>query len=166
MQTATAATVTTIASPQEQKKRKRDMLIHSLYIYDRLGNCLYQKDWFRPRKTNSDVEDQKLMYGMYYSLRAFCKTISPIPGCAGFSSYSTKKYKLSYFETLSGYKFILTTDPGAGDLKEVFQYLYGTIFVENVTMSPRFVPGGSLDGNAPFVEGVDKFIRSAFSVRP
>ncbi|KAG9091231.1 TRAPP subunit bet5 [Ceratobasidium sp. UAMH 11750] len=41
-----------------------------------------------------------------------------------FSSYTTSSYKLHYFETMSGYKFIMLTDPSADALRFILRQIY------------------------------------------
>lgn len=136
------------------------MVVHCLYVYDRLGNCLYYAEWMRPRKANTAVEDQKLMYGMYYSLRAFCKGISPYPGCQGFSSYTTGSYKLHFYETASGFKFILMTDTTCGDLRDVLHGYYASVLVDGIVLAPQYEAHQQLQSNSNFVQRTDQFFRS------
>ena len=57
------------------------MTIHSLYIFDRAGSCLYYAEWYRPRNTLIDVpdEDRKLMFGLIFSLKQLMNKFSPTP---------------------------------------------------------------------------------------
>ncbi len=57
------------------------MTIHTLYVYDRRGACLYYEEWHRPHSTlgdNSD-EDRKLMFGLVFSLKQLAQKLSPSP---------------------------------------------------------------------------------------
>lgn len=42
----------------------------------------------------------------------------------GFQYYKTKSYKLNFFESLSGIKFILNTDVAAPDMTDELKELY------------------------------------------
>ncbi len=55
-----------------------------------------------------------------------------------YFSYTTNNYKLHCYETASGKKIILLTDPSVGDLKEELRKIYSQIFVEYVTKNPLF----------------------------
>jgi trafficking protein particle complex subunit 1 len=53
------------------------MAIYHMYIYNKFGVCVYYKDWKRKSKPKNILEDQKLMYGMIFSLDRFTVGISP-----------------------------------------------------------------------------------------
>eukprot|EP00249_Psilotum_nudum_P002581 c15691_g1_i3 orf=303-635(+) len=88
-----------------------------LYIFNRMGICLHYHVWFRPLTTLSPQQDQKLMFGLLFSLRSFTNKMDPtsnnkgnlgVPqlpgqGCS-FHSFTTNTYKLSFMETPSGIK--------------------------------------------------------------
>ncbi|CAE6540433.1 unnamed protein product [Rhizoctonia solani] len=68
-------------------------------------------------------EEAKLVYGVLLSLRHMVQKLSGRPDEA-FSSYTTAAYKLHYFETMSGYKFIMLTDPSADALRFILRQIY------------------------------------------
>ncbi|CAM9371391.1 unnamed protein product [Choristocarpus tenellus] len=47
-------------------------MIYNLYIFNRKGKCLYYREWNRPQNTLEDdqLEEQRLMFGMLYSIKA------------------------------------------------------------------------------------------------
>ena len=47
-----------------------------------------------------------------------------------FCSYSTSKYKLNFYETPSGLKFVLNTDLGVGNIRETMLHLYSKVSSE------------------------------------
>eukprot|EP00250_Pteridium_aquilinum_P012346 c20671_g1_i1 orf=91-555(+) len=125
-----------------------------MYIYNRNGVCLHYHLWYRPLTTLSPQQDQKLMFGLLFSLRSFTVKMDPtsthkghlgVPqlpgqGCS-FHSFSTNTYKLSLLETPSGIKIVLVTDPGMGDLREALRHIYSNIYVEYVIKNPLYTPG-------------------------
>ncbi|KAL0910401.1 hypothetical protein M5K25_021380 [Dendrobium thyrsiflorum] len=95
-----------------------------LYIFNRNGVCLLYREWHRPLHTLDAQQDQKLMFGLLFSLRSFTAKIDPtsvdkgnlgVPlfpgqGCS-FYSFRTNTYKLSFMESPSGIKILhLTID--------------------------------------------------------
>eukprot|EP00965_Chrysotila_dentata_P237665 6202047-Pleurochrysis_carterae.AAC.2 len=56
----------------------------------------------------------------------------------GFYACSTSAFKLNYFETASGIRFVLCTELGAGDMREVLRHIFSNIFVECLTKNPMW----------------------------
>jgi len=113
------------------------MTVFTLYIFDRNGNCLFQKDWCR-KKINSlsTDEERKLIFGMIHSIKAFVDKMSPKDGQNGFHSYTTNEYKLHFYESPSGFKFILTTDIRVGNTSDILRKLYSQVYVKYVVRNP------------------------------
>lgn len=55
-------------------------MIYNFYIFDRKGSCIHYVEWNRTTaQVTSAEEEQKLMFGMLYSLKLFVKKSSPYP---------------------------------------------------------------------------------------
>jgi hypothetical protein len=54
------------------------------------------------------------MFGFLFSLKQLVQKLAPRGASGGFHTCSTSTYKLNYFETLSGFRFVLCTDLRAG----------------------------------------------------
>jgi trafficking protein particle complex subunit 1 len=92
-------------------------MIYCFYLFNRDGVCLYYEDWNRVRKPKSLPEEQKLIFGLLFSLKATVLAMSPRQPTEGLHSYCTATYKLNYFETMTGLKFVLITDPTVPSLR-------------------------------------------------
>lgn len=78
----------------------------------------------------------------------------------GFYRYAcSSSYVLHHLETPTGYRFVLTTDPGVGDLRGALWHLYSEIFVGYALKNPLYQPGTTIDCTG-FVSTVDGFIRA------
>jgi len=53
-----------------------------------------------------------------------------------FVSFKTSAYKLHLYETLSGYKFVMLSDPEAESLRTVLHSIYAGPFLEYVVRNP------------------------------
>jgi trafficking protein particle complex subunit 1 len=125
------------------------MTIHNLYIFDRQGVLIFYGEWNRKKQsgmTREEViflkflietnfieylyctQEAKLMYGMLYSIRSFVSKISPSDVKEGFQCYRTSKYKLNYYETPSGIKYIMNTDLNAQNIRELLQAVNSQVF--------------------------------------
>ncbi|EGC33196.1 hypothetical protein DICPUDRAFT_37126 [Dictyostelium purpureum] len=115
-------------------------MIYNIYIFNKDGLCVYYEEWNKRKQSVNLAEDQKLLFGMLYSLKAFISTSSPKPidPKTGFHCFKTSTYKLHYYETLSCIKFIILTDPNTPDLREDLKKIYSSIFVEYVVKNPIY----------------------------
>lgn len=142
-----------------------------LYVFNRGGVCLLYREWNRPLRTLDANQDQKLMFGLLFSLRSFTAKMDPtsvekvnlgaplLPGegCS-FHCFRTNTYKLNFMETPSGIKIILVTHPKTGDLRESLRYIYN-IFVEYVVKNPLYVPGTPIKCEL-FNTNLDKYVKT------
>ncbi|KAF9049782.1 TRAPP complex subunit bet5 [Panaeolus papilionaceus] len=120
--------------------------------------------------TNSDTglpfdEEAKLVYGVVISLRNMVKKLSTRD--EQFVNYRTSSYKLHLFETISGYKFVMLSDPKADSLRFVLRQIYVGPFLEYVVRNPLVKMDSKEQGidNEYFRASVDRLIRglSVFS---
>ncbi|XP_020686240.1 trafficking protein particle complex subunit 1 isoform X1 [Dendrobium catenatum] len=142
-----------------------------LYIFNRNGVCLLYREWHRPLHTLDAQEDQKLMFGLLFSLRSFTAKMDPtsvdkgnlgVPllpgqGCS-FYSFRTNTYKLSFMESPSGIKLILVTHPKTGDLRDALRYMYN-LYVEYVVKNPLYVPGSPIKCEL-FNVNLDQYVKT------
>lgn len=84
---------------------------------------------------------------------------------SGFHFYKTNAYKLHYFEAPSGVKFLITSDPETGDLRDALRNIYKSIYVEYVTKNPLYKIGDPIN-NELFTENLDKEVRSLPAFKP
>jgi len=73
--------------------------------------------------------------------------------------YRTNVYKLHYFETASGLKFVLTTDANVGNMRDVLQRIYSQLYVEYVAKNPLARLEDKIESEL-FVKNLDKFVRA------
>lgn len=123
-------------------------------------------------------EEAKLVYGVILSLRHMIKKLSRRCACSlecksllsifanenrdeQFTTYRTSTYKLHLYETLSGYKFVMLSDPTAEGLRFSLRQIYSGPFVDYVVRNP-LVPMDSREqgiDNEHFRASVDRMVR-------
>ncbi|KAF8806378.1 TRAPP complex subunit bet5 [Phlegmacium glaucopus] len=105
-------------------------------------------------------EEAKLVYGVVISLRNMIKKLSGRD--EQFVNYRTSAYKLHLFETLSGYKFVILSDPKTDSLRFVLRQIYIGPFMEYVVRNPLVKMDSRQQGidNEYFRSSVDRLIRA------
>jgi len=90
-----------------------------------------------PAQTSTGLpfdEEAKLVYGVILSLRNMVKRLSGRD--EQFLNYRTSSYKLHLYETPSGYKFIMLSDPSTESLRLVLRQIHVGPFLEYVVRNP------------------------------
>ncbi|KDQ21198.1 hypothetical protein BOTBODRAFT_25623 [Botryobasidium botryosum FD-172 SS1] len=105
-------------------------------------------------------EEAKLVYGVILSLRNMVKKLSGRD--ENFVNYRTSTYKLHLFETMTGYKFVMLTDPSADSARFALRQLYAGPFIEHVVRNPLVSMNSREHGidNEQFRNATDRFIHS------
>ncbi|XP_066912999.1 trafficking protein particle complex subunit 1-like [Clytia hemisphaerica] len=135
------------------------MTIYNLYIFDRNGICLYYHDWQRKKSSNLPRdEEQKLMYGMIFSLKSFVTRMSPMDTKDAFGSYRTSTYKLNYLEVPTGLKIVLNTDLNIGKIDDVLHEIY-KIYVDYVVKNPLTEMGEPIESDL-FVSKLNNYVQN------
>jgi Sybindin-like family len=78
-----------------------------------------------------------------------------------FVNYRTSTYKLHLFESVSGYRFVMLSDPNAESLRFVMRSIYTGPFLEYVVRNP-LVPMDSRErgvDNEYFRASIDRLVR-------
>ena len=119
------------------------MLFH-LFIYDRHCAPVFVKKYFNGEYNVNEVDLQKLIFGLVISLKNTMKKLN-----SEYICHATDTFKLHYFETPTGYKFVLTTSPNdlfnvspnsatmEPSLRTSLQYIYTHYFMPFVIMNPQ-----------------------------
>uniref|UniRef100_A0A7I4F289 Trafficking protein particle complex subunit n=1 Tax=Physcomitrium patens TaxID=3218 RepID=A0A7I4F289_PHYPA len=116
-----------------------------MYIFNRNGVCLHYHVWWRPHNTLSHQQDQKLMFGLLFSLKSFTAKMDPVGGNKGTLGMPSLPGQGCSFHTYlvfsSWLQLILITDPRMGDLRDALKFIYNNIYVEYVVKNPLYTPG-------------------------
>eukprot|EP00457_Paulinella_chromatophora_P023348 gb/GEZN01026726.1/.p1 GENE.gb/GEZN01026726.1/~~gb/GEZN01026726.1/.p1 ORF type:complete len:144 (+),score=10.96 gb/GEZN01026726.1/:77-508(+) len=139
------------------------MTIYKLFIFDRHGTCLFYRAWFqKPQNAKAVEQEKKLLFGLMYSVKDFVNKMSPrsldATENAGWYSYTTSDYKLHYFETLSGLRFALTTDPNQSSLQQTLRSIYH-LYVSLIVKNPLYKIG-TVISIPQFIAQVDALCKS------
>ena len=140
-------------------RREKMVKVYCLYIFSRKGVCLFYKDYGRPAppKPAKLAQEFKLMFGFLFSLKQLVQKMSPKKG--GFYACSTSAYRLHYFESAWGLRFVLTTDLAATDMREALRHIYSQIYVECLTKNPLYTPGEPITCSL-FTQTLERYVSS------
>ena len=84
-----------------------------------------------------------------------------VPRGRGGSFYacSTNTFKLNYYETASGLRFVMTTDLAAGDMREPLRKIYADFYVEGLVKNPLYNSAEEITCPV-FTQQLDQFLRT------
>jgi len=92
------------------------MTVYAFYLYNRNGHCLLYRRWHQQPKSKRSIEHEtKLMWGLLFSMKELVQKMTPRQldenEQSPLASFTTHDSKVHYYETMTGLRFILTTDP-------------------------------------------------------
>lgn len=136
------------------------MTVYNLFIFDRLGNCRFYKEWQRPLPAKNQEEENKLLYGLLFQLKVVVDKIMPeeyvrararkrarraADGCCmlrrrsggDFHYVRTAAYTLNFFLTGSGLRFVLNTSADTPVVRSDLQRMFAEVYVPHVARNVR-----------------------------
>jgi hypothetical protein len=94
------------------------------------------EEWNRQHHASeTQYDDQMLMFGLVFSMRELTKQMSPAD-VTSFNTFNSAVFKVHDFQTATGLRFILCTDQQVEDLTKHLLYIYKNIYVEYVAKNP------------------------------
>uniref|UniRef100_A0A6B2LPY0 Trafficking protein particle complex subunit n=1 Tax=Arcella intermedia TaxID=1963864 RepID=A0A6B2LPY0_9EUKA len=133
-----------------------------MYIFDRNDKCIFYREWERSKSRPDNVkEEEQLMVGLLKALKSFVSKTTPTES-AVFDNYATSTYKLHYFESGTGIKFVLISDPKTASLGQELREIYRDYYVEYISKNPLYKLGSPINC-ASFTVAIDKFIKGLTS---
>ncbi|KAH8060355.1 FAD binding domain of DNA photolyase [Aureococcus anophagefferens] len=134
-------------------------MLYSLYVFNRRGVCLFNKEWNGLKREDEGGEFKRLIFGMLYSVNEMVDKMAPRKSGDGLLAIKTDSYTLHSYETLTGYRFILVTDNAAGDLRQNLHHIYAQLWVECVVKSPiQDLSTGKKVGSPLFEHQLDAYV--------
>lgn len=78
---------------------------------------------------------------MIFSIKSLVSRLSTVSAKESFTAFCTTKYKLHFFETATGLKFVLNTDKNADSMIEELNTIYSRIYVDCIVRNPLHKSG-------------------------
>ncbi|KAF8200771.1 TRAPP complex subunit bet5 [Pholiota molesta] len=157
-----ATTSSAFSSPRNTLSSTTGIVVATNAAVNQLPGASVQSSSQAPGTSTTGLpfdEEAKLVYGVVISLRNMVKKLSGRE--EQFLNYRTSAYKLHLFETLSGYKFVMLSDPRTDSLQPVLHQIYIGPFLEYVVRNPLVKMDSRERGidNEYFRTSVDRLIR-------
>ena len=106
----------------------------SLYIVNKSGGLIFQRDFGPPSGARLDTNDTLRLASIWHSLHAIAAQLSPRAGCGGIEHLEADTFDLHCFQAPTGTKFFVTSAPralGAAPLLRVVYELYTDYVLKN-----------------------------------
>lgn len=129
-------------------KMQEPLRLYEFFLFERSGRLLFQQNFVEADKV--DEERGKLVYGVLFSLKQMIPTLSPPDSVTeeGIRSYTTGGYTMHAYESPTGYRFALLTNPATSAqqtlVRNTLEKVYSEIFVESVMLDPTAKPGSKI----------------------
>ena len=113
---------------------KYSLLIYSTHV----DACIYHKEWNSAPDTETKEDRERLLFGLLFSLRRTASKMSPRDKPGQLSSLTCSGYKLHFYQSASGYMFVLLTQPQCPNLRDSLFSFFTQVFLPNVVMNPLY----------------------------
>ncbi|TPX34545.1 hypothetical protein SmJEL517_g02837 [Synchytrium microbalum] len=109
-------------------------MLLSLYIINKAGGLIYQKDYGEGRLAKLTSNEYLVL-----AVHAIASKISPQPNSSGIELLEGDTFKATCFQTLTGTKFLLFTDPGQPNCELILRRMY-ELYSDFVMKNPFYNP--------------------------
>ena len=120
-------------------------MIYSVVIF-RDNQIIHHERFGRDMKQSLEAfqHSEKLLLGMISAVRGIVGMLSADNPTNKFESLTTPEFRLDYYETLTGYSFVVLSQAGipvnSSEIRSEFEKLYNLLFIPLVIRNPLFNP--------------------------
>jgi len=113
-------------------------MIYAIYIINKAGGLAYQKN-FNDGLQKLSSNDYLVLAGTFHGVHAITSKISPQPSSSGIELLECDAFKIHCFQTQTGTKFLLITDPNHQSAEIQLRRLY-ELYADYVMKNPFHTP--------------------------
>jgi len=136
------------------------MAIRSIFILNRAGGLVYQKDFRDGLLKLKDSNDYLVIASTFHSLHALTSRISPTGAkSSGIQVLDMPNMSMHCFQTLTGVKFLIVTDPKQTNVAEYYHKVY-EIYADYVLKNPFYTLDMPIKCEK-FGRNLDQFVAAA-----
>ncbi|KAK9829036.1 hypothetical protein WJX72_003556 [[Myrmecia] bisecta] len=110
--------------------------IYAMYIINKSGGLIYNKEFVAMSGVN--LNDTLRLASIWHSLHAIASQLSPVPHCTGIELLQADTFDLHCFQTLTGTKFLMITEPQTPDIEETLKSMIYELYVDYVLKNPFY----------------------------
>ncbi|CAN6575846.1 hypothetical protein ACFX13_010390 [Malus domestica] len=109
--------------------------IYSLYIINKSGGLIYYKDYGSAGRM--DTNDTLRVASLWHSMHAISQQLSPVSGCFGIELLQADTFDLNCFQSLTGTKFFVVSEPGTQHMEGLLKHIY-ELYTDYVLKNPFY----------------------------
>jgi len=117
------------------------MVVFALIIINKAGGLIYQRD-FHEGLNKLSINDYLVLAGTFHGVHAITKGLSPVPRTAeqpltGIEVLESETFRMQCFQTLTGTKFLLFTEPHQPNVDVIIRKVY-ELYADYVMKNPFY----------------------------
>ncbi|XP_050385580.1 LOW QUALITY PROTEIN: uncharacterized protein LOC126802082 [Argentina anserina] len=109
--------------------------IYSLYIINKSGGLIFYKDYGSAGRM--DTNDSLRVANLWHSMHAISQQLSPVSGCSGIELLRADTFDLHCFQSLTGTKFFVESEPGIQQMEGLLKHIY-ELYTDYVLKNPFY----------------------------
>ncbi|XP_062081751.1 uncharacterized protein LOC133788329 isoform X3 [Humulus lupulus] len=109
--------------------------IYSLYIINKSGGLIFYKDYGSAGRM--DTNDSLRVASLWHSMHAISQQLSPVSGCFGIELLQADTFDLHCFQSLTGTKFFVVSEPGTQHMEDLLKSIY-ELYTDYVLKNPFY----------------------------
>ncbi|XP_019223539.1 PREDICTED: trafficking protein particle complex subunit 4-like isoform X1 [Nicotiana attenuata] len=137
--TRTVLSLTSDSNARVRPTKRKDLIkmaaIYSLYIINKSGGLIFYKDYGSAGRM--DTNDTLRLASLWHSMHAISQQLSPIPGCSGIELLQADTFDLNCFQSLTGTKVFVVSEPGTLHMEYLLKYVY-ELYTDYVLKNPFY----------------------------
>lgn len=114
------------------------MGIFAILIINKAGGLIYNKD-FGTGINKLTSNEYLVLAGTFHGIHAISSQISPVSNSSGIESLVSKNLKIHCFQSQTGLKFVIFTDPAFTNLEATCKRFY-EIYADYAMKNPFYTP--------------------------
>ncbi|KAI9819534.1 MAG: hypothetical protein M1827_006983 [Pycnora praestabilis] len=116
-------------------------VVFALIVINKAGGLIYQRD-FHEGLNKLSINDYLVLAGTFHGVHAITKGLSPLPKIPGQPSsgievLESENFRLQCFQTLTGTKFLLFTEPHQPNVDVIIRRVY-ELYADYVMKNPFY----------------------------